>query len=789
MSKLTYYILAALQLIAAFLFCAGFFPQKVVLKNDSEFIVEPKLQLESKPVFDKLIVVVIDALRSDFLFQKDSSGFDFVHELLNSGEAWGYTAYSNPPTVTLPRLKGITTGSAPNFLDAILNVAEDDTSSNLKEQDSLLKQFHTNNYKVNFFGDDTWLKLFPLEYFGEYEGTNSFFVSDFTEVDLNVTRHVPYQMDHQKEWDVLILHYLGLDHIGHKGGARSQFMAPKHKEMDSVIKQIYGKMSENTLMVVLGDHGMNDLGNHGGSSSGETSAAMAFLSKKLKKHDPPTGQKESILPITDIDPNYKYLQEIEQIDIVPTLSVLFNLPIPKNSMGVIIPEFLPFLPKSMAEIKLQDNYLQLTKLKPGYKASLAGKSPLELLVEMKDIQSSLAMAATNYNYTLLISGIGIMTLGTIYVVALCFGKTQEFIESTAVSILLGLSMFASSFVEEEHQIWWWVTVTVLFLMDISMKSKLSFLVGLRLIRGWNNSGQKYIYEHVIYSLLKSHTTVQWCLNVLTILSVGFPFLKNSDDVEKLISMITVSFLALSCMTYKACYAVVNRDNVPDALHKFVLKSCSTYLNDKNMVDIESEVSECLVPMARMFFLICAASAVIVTFSKYALSKGTNAQQKLLSIVKFILILQTTSANIPMFLILEILTTIIPQTSPVLSLCLQNLTFFQFGGTNSIATINLTNAYNGVNSNYNIYVVGVLMFLSNYAPSIYMALSFIPISDSKKLLKLKHYYITGVFLLIACTALRYHLFVWSVFSPKLCYYTAWSLFNFVTDLAVTLLQNI
>ena len=42
---------------------------------------------------------------------------------------------------------------------------------------------------------------------------------DFTEVDRNVTRHVPGELSNS-DWNTLILHYLGLDHIGHKGGPR-----------------------------------------------------------------------------------------------------------------------------------------------------------------------------------------------------------------------------------------------------------------------------------------------------------------------------------------------------------------------------------------------------------------------------------------------------------------------------------------------------------------------------------------------------------------------------------------
>lgn len=90
------------------------------------------------------------------------------------------------------------------------------------------------------YGDDTWLKLFP-GMFDRADGTTSFFVSvsctldvcvsavlvlklrflsqDFTEVDHNVTRHVPHELA-QDDWSALIMHYLGLDHIGHKAGPK-----------------------------------------------------------------------------------------------------------------------------------------------------------------------------------------------------------------------------------------------------------------------------------------------------------------------------------------------------------------------------------------------------------------------------------------------------------------------------------------------------------------------------------------------------------------------------------------
>lgn len=71
----------------------------------------------------------------------------------------------------------MTTGSVPQFIDIILNFA----SSEITE-DSILNQANNAGKKMVFYGDDTWLKLYP-NMFLRSEGTTSFFVSDYTEVD------------------------------------------------------------------------------------------------------------------------------------------------------------------------------------------------------------------------------------------------------------------------------------------------------------------------------------------------------------------------------------------------------------------------------------------------------------------------------------------------------------------------------------------------------------------------------------------------------------------------------
>lgn len=100
-----------------------------------------------------------------------------MSSLIRDGSALPYTAYAAAPTITMPRVKAITTGSIPSFLDLILNFAESDTTSSLATQDTWLAQMKAKDTgKQIMYGDDTWLKLFP-EMFDRSEGTSSFFVA------------------------------------------------------------------------------------------------------------------------------------------------------------------------------------------------------------------------------------------------------------------------------------------------------------------------------------------------------------------------------------------------------------------------------------------------------------------------------------------------------------------------------------------------------------------------------------------------------------------------------------
>lgn len=116
-------------------------------------------------------------------------------------------------------------------------------------------------------------------------------------------------------------------------------------------------------------------------------------------------------------------------------------------------------------------------------------------------------------------------------------------------------------------------------------------------------------------------------------------------------------------------------------------------------------------------------------------------------------------------------------------------FFSFGNSNSVATIDIAGAYTGLDT-YNELVIGFLVGLIMYSgPLLFFIYSWLVIQTQTyresengflffknyiknslivmTILWTRHSWIVFIFSIIT-TLLRHHLFVWSVFSPKYIY---------------------
>lgn len=366
------------------------------------------------PTHKKAVMLIIDALRYDFIapppppsasagvVREEGEGWTpnpFYHNILSLPSEFtsrfGIPAHAStpgpssfishftadPPTTTLQRLKGLTTGTLPTFVEAGANFGSAGTGVGQVFEDNWIAQFKTSILAQSqtavaegqggqaglvFAGDDTWNTVFP-GLFDAMWTYDSFNVEDLDTVDRGVeSRLLPYlQPNHpgrvkgvHDEWRLLIGHTLGVDHVGHRFGPSHPKMKTKLEEMQAFLRNMTDAVDKETLVVLMGDHGMDERGDHGGDAELEVGAGLWIFSKSgfgytarnpKMRLDPAdyisSAEVEALLPSRIPfpplpSPPYpaKGHRSMPQIDLVPTISVLLGLPIPYNNLGSIIPD-------------------------------------------------------------------------------------------------------------------------------------------------------------------------------------------------------------------------------------------------------------------------------------------------------------------------------------------------------------------------------------------------------------------------------------------------------------------
>ncbi|KXS21922.1 hypothetical protein M427DRAFT_130605 [Gonapodya prolifera JEL478] len=380
--------LALIHAIALWLFASGFLLKRAAFPdaNDCEIYNGiPWINGSSLPAqppcfpaprFDNVVIVLVDALRFDFLKYEpryDKPGapptpahinrFTHVNSLLKSHPTSSLLLKFNadPPTTTLQRLKALTTGSLPTIIDVGANFfAEGHTFL----EDNLVTQLVGKaRRKLLFVGDDTWMGLFPEDFATtrarfQSQGTHpnydpinpypSFNVWDLHTVDDGVIDHLTRifsdsDQDRRIPFDLLLAHPLGVDHAGHRYHPNHPAMTTKLAQWNSVLRNLTGWLDEWTLLVFAGDHGMDYRGDHGGETKEEVEAGLFAYSVGGVRdtHSASAlddrGLDDSLLATISKD-------AIPQIDFTPTLSYLLRLPIPFANLGLVIPQLLWFTP-------------------------------------------------------------------------------------------------------------------------------------------------------------------------------------------------------------------------------------------------------------------------------------------------------------------------------------------------------------------------------------------------------------------------------------------------------------
>lgn len=237
-------------------------------------------------------------------------------------------------------------------------------------------------------GDDTWMSVFPDSFQPNMTFPyDSFNVEDLHTVDEGVIKNIfPLLHDKTKPFDFLIGHFLGVDHVGHRVGLDHPSMLAKLKQMNQVLTSIVELLDDDTLLVVLGDHGMDRSGDHGGDGVLETSSGLWIYSKGPALSEHASSIPPGLLQYTTFPDTTTPHRLIQQIDLLPTLSLLLGLPIPFNNLGTVIPELF-WRDRKGTELAraLEFNTVQIKNYLDTYRASPSGG---ELDDAWPDLQSA-----------------------------------------------------------------------------------------------------------------------------------------------------------------------------------------------------------------------------------------------------------------------------------------------------------------------------------------------------------------------------------------------------------------
>ncbi|OWM63229.1 hypothetical protein CDL15_Pgr010629 [Punica granatum] len=265
----------------------------------------------TKPAIGRLVIIVLDAIRFDFVapssfFKEKKPWMDRLPVLqkLAFGEGSSariFKAIADPPTTSLQRLKGLTTGGLPTFIDV-----GNSFGAPAIVEDNLIHQ--VDNGCID--------NLLPTLY--------------------------------EEDWDVLIAHFLGVDHAGHIFGVDSAPMIEKLEQYNGVLEKVIdalesqsrpGGLHENTYLLVMGDHGQTLNGDHGGGSPEEVALNVETSTFAMSFRRPPS----PIVPELDIPCEFDLerrscISNFQQLDFAATVSALMGIPFPFGSIGHVNPE-------------------------------------------------------------------------------------------------------------------------------------------------------------------------------------------------------------------------------------------------------------------------------------------------------------------------------------------------------------------------------------------------------------------------------------------------------------------
>ena len=320
------------------------------------------------------------------------------------------------------------------------------------------------------------------------------------------------------------------------------------------------------------------------------------------------------------------------------------------------------------------------------------------------------------------------------------------------------------------------------------------------MRRWNQTGQKHAgADDIARTFLPAHVWMLWVLVVAAYLDLAQRLWRRGlPRASRHISAICSISLCLAAFGFKVAFTHADAPELLLGFHRYLLRpmEVASLLTQARTVFFGLALFLLVTIVAEFHRRPTAASPVQTCTPTTAPPYGMNGGLSRLSwplhdLLTLLLVTQSRVTNIPLFLLFEVqlhllrALNLVPGDLTLTLIILQFSSFFALGGSNAISSIDLSNGYNGIGG-YNVAAVGLLAFVSNWAGPLWWtsATNLLLLqqhrAERRSILACHLTLLTTFtaasmfFVILACTMLRTHLFIWTVFSPKYLYSIAWSL---------------
>jgi len=300
-----------------------------------------------EPSTRRVVFVLIDALRADTSLNTEV--MPFLSEMRTQG-AWA-TMHSRPPSYSEPGYTVLLTGAWPDTSDGpALNLDYEDIPT--WTQDNLFSAAQRAGLKTAISGFYWFEKLVP-----QNAVSRSFYTSGEDQLADREVVDAALPWLHTGDIQFVLIHIDQVDYAGHhEGGPIDPRWDAAATRADDLLREIATALdlTQDTLFIGS-DHGQIERGGHGGQ-------------------DPVVLSEPFVLVGAGVRPG-RY-NEVEMVDVAPTLAALLGTNIPASSQGQARTEMLTLSPEQETELQsaLEDQQRQLLR---AYQTAIGKSAPLE----------------------------------------------------------------------------------------------------------------------------------------------------------------------------------------------------------------------------------------------------------------------------------------------------------------------------------------------------------------------------------------------------------------------------